>query len=94
LPTSERGRSGQTSTCLGAFTLPRRSLANSQFSHGVLHFYFSDKHDLLTHCVRQYEAACVTRYDEIVASATSVAELEREFSTAMAQALLHQLAGD
>jgi hypothetical protein len=55
LPTLERGRSGQTSTCLGAF---------------------SDKHDLLTHCVRQYEAACVTRYDEIVASATSAAELD------------------
>jgi AcrR family transcriptional regulator len=53
----------------------------------VLHYYFSDKHDLLTHCVRQYEAACVTRYDEIVASATSAAELEQEFSAAMAQTL-------
>jgi hypothetical protein len=37
--------------------------------------------------VRQYEAACVTRYDEIVATATSAEELRREFSTAMAQTL-------
>jgi len=53
----------------------------------VLHYYFSDKEDLITHCVRQYEAACVTRYDEIVATATSAEELKREFSTAMAQTL-------
>jgi AcrR family transcriptional regulator len=78
----------QTLAELGYARTSLREIAqNSQFSHGVLHYYFSDKHDLLTHCVRQYEAACVTRYDEIVASATSAAELEREFSTAMAQTL-------
>jgi len=43
--------------------------------------------DLITHCVRQYEAACVTRYDEIVAAAGSAGELKREFSAAMAQTL-------
>ena len=32
LPTRERGRSGQTSTCLGALTPPRRSLANARRS--------------------------------------------------------------
>jgi AcrR family transcriptional regulator len=53
----------------------------------VLHYYFSDKEDLITHCVRQYEAACVTRYDEIVATAGSAAELRAEFSAAMAQTL-------
>jgi len=37
--------------------------------------------------VRQYEAACVTRYDEIVATAGSAEELQREFSAAMAQTL-------
>jgi AcrR family transcriptional regulator len=70
-----------------ARTSLREIAQNSQFSHGVLHYYFSDKEDLLTHCVRQYEAACVTRYDEIVASASSAEELKREFSTAMAQTL-------
>ena len=53
----------------------------------MLHYYFNDKQDLLIHCVRQYEAACVTRYDEIVATASSAEELKREFSAAMAETL-------
>ena len=35
LPTFERGRSAQTSTCLGALTLPMRSLTNAVTSAGV-----------------------------------------------------------
>jgi AcrR family transcriptional regulator len=78
----------QTLAELGYARTSLREIAqNSPFSHGVLHYYFSDKKDLITHCVRQYEAACVTRYDEIVAAATSAGELEREFSAAMAQTL-------
>ena len=78
----------QTLAELGYARTSLREIAqNSQYSHGVLHYYFSDKQDLLTHCVRQYEAACVTRYDEIVASAGSAEELQREFSAAMAQTL-------
>jgi AcrR family transcriptional regulator len=87
----------QTLAELGYARTSLREIAqNSQFSHGVLHYYFSDKQDLLIHCVRQYEAACVTRYDEIVATAGSAAELKKEFSAAMAQTLrtdapLHRL---
>src|SRR5208282_3871532 len=78
----------QTLAELGYARTSLREIAqNSQFSHGVLHYYFSDKKDLLTHCVRQYEAACVTRYDEIVATASSAEELKREFSAAMALTL-------
>lgn len=78
----------QTLAELGYARTSLREIAqNSQFSHGVLHYYFSDKQDLLTHCVRQYEAACVTRYDEIVGTASSAEELKREFSAAMAQTL-------
>ena len=78
----------QTLAELGYARTSLREIAqNSQFSHGVLHYYFSDKEDLITHCVRQYEAACVTRYDEIVAAASSAAELKRDFSAAMAQTL-------
>jgi AcrR family transcriptional regulator len=78
----------QTLAELGYARTSLREIAqNTDFSHGVLHYYFSDKEDLITHCVRQYEAACVTRYDEIVATATSAEELKREFSTAMAQTL-------
>lgn len=78
----------QTLAELGYARTSLREIAqNTQFSHGVLHYYFSDKEDLITHCVRQYEAACVTRYDEIVASAGSATELKDEFSAAMAQTL-------
>jgi AcrR family transcriptional regulator len=78
----------QTLAELGYARTSLREIAqNSEFSHGVLHYYFSDKQDLLTHCVRQYEAACVTRYDEIVATAGSAEELKSEFSAAMAETL-------
>jgi AcrR family transcriptional regulator len=78
----------QTLAELGYARTSLREIAQkSPFSHGVLHYYFSDKQDLITHCVRQYEAACVTRYDEIVATARSAGELKREFSEAMAQTL-------
>jgi AcrR family transcriptional regulator len=78
----------QTLAELGYARTSLREIAQkSPFSHGVLHYYFSDKHELITHCVRQYEAACVTRYDEIVATAGSAQELKREFGAAMAQTL-------
>jgi AcrR family transcriptional regulator len=69
---------------------------NSEFSHGVLHYYFSDKFELITYCVRQYKAECVTRYDGIVADAGSAAELREGFGRAMAgtlrdDAALHRL---
>jgi AcrR family transcriptional regulator len=60
---------------------------NSDFSHGVLHYYFADKFELITYCVRQYKAECVTRYDSIVATAGSAAELSRGFGAAMAATL-------
>jgi AcrR family transcriptional regulator len=69
---------------------------NSDFSHGVLHYYFSDKIELITYCVRQYKAECVTRYDNIVATAGSAEELKRGFGAAMAatlreEATMHRL---
>jgi AcrR family transcriptional regulator len=69
---------------------------NSQFSHGVLHYYFADKFELITYCVRQYKAECVTRYDAIVATATAGDELLAGFGAAMAgtlrdDATLHRL---
>jgi AcrR family transcriptional regulator len=69
---------------------------NSEFSHGVLHYYFSDKIELITYCVRQYKAECVTRYDNIVATAGSADELKRGFGAAMAatlreEATMHRL---
>ena len=49
-----------------ARTSLREIAQNSPYSHGVVHYYFADKAELITYCVRQYKAECVTRYDEIV----------------------------
>jgi AcrR family transcriptional regulator len=70
-----------------ARTSLREIAQNSEFSHGVLHYYFSDKADLITQCVRQYNAYCVTRYDQIVASSASPGELKRDFAAGLAKTL-------
>ena len=81
-----------TRTTLAELGYARTSLreiaANSSFSHGVLHYYFRDKVDLITHSVRQYKAECVDRYDEIVASAGDGDELAARFARAMATTLV------
>lgn len=79
-----------------ARTSLREIAQNSEYSHGVLHYYFSDKLDLIAHAVRQYEAICVTRYDEVVASAESAEDLRTEFAatffgTLQTDAAIHRL---
>lgn len=87
----------QTLAELGYARTSLRDIAqNSKFSHGVLHYYFSDKIELITYCVRQYKAECVTRYDNVVATAGSPEGLRREFGAVMAGTLrddaqLHRL---
>jgi AcrR family transcriptional regulator len=66
--------------------------ANSEFSHGVLHYYFRDKVDLITHCVREYKAQCVTRYDEVVATASSASELAAGFLDKLSETLVEEAA--
>ncbi len=76
----------QTLSTLGYARTSLREIAqNSVFSHGVLHYYFTDKVDLITCCVRQYKARCVTRYDQITADATSYDDFERGFLASLAQ---------
>lgn len=87
----------QTLSELGYARTSLREIAqNSVFSHGVLHYYFTDKVDLITCCVRQYKARCVTRYDRITADATTRDELERDFLAGLARTvredgLMHRL---
>jgi AcrR family transcriptional regulator len=64
-----------------ARTSLREIAQNSAFSHGVLHYYFRDKLDLVAEAVRIFEDMCVTRYDEAVATSTTAEELRHEFST-------------
>ncbi len=67
-----------------ARTSLREIAQNSEFSHGVLHYYFRDKVELITACVRQYKAECVTRYDEIVVTATTAEGRRKDVADALA----------
>ena len=54
----------QTLSELGYARTSLREIAqNCRITHGVLHYYFRDKVDLILCSVRQYKARCVTRYD-------------------------------
>ncbi|WP_025032968.1 TetR/AcrR family transcriptional regulator [Bradyrhizobium sp. DOA9] len=79
---------------LGELGFARTSLReiaqNSAFTHGVFHYYFSDKLDLICCCVRHYKAKCVTRYDEVVATATSRDELTEGFLAKLAATLQNE----
>jgi AcrR family transcriptional regulator len=78
----------QTLSELGYARTSLREIAqNSDFSHGVLHYYFHDKVDLITEGVRQYKAECVTHYDEIVANSRTADELRHGFGEGMAATL-------
>jgi AcrR family transcriptional regulator len=87
----------QTLSELGyARTSVREIAQNSAFTHGVLHYYFRDKVDLILCSVRQYKARCVTRYDEVTAAARSCEELVDGFLSVLAETLrqeahLHRL---
>ncbi|MDX6264499.1 MAG: hypothetical protein QOH84_6187 [Kribbellaceae bacterium] len=67
-----------------ARTSLREIAQNSDFSHGVLHYYFRDKVELIMFCVKLYKAECVTRYDQIVATARSADQLRTDFAQALA----------
>lgn len=60
---------------------------NSAFSHGVLHYYFADKFELITYCVWQYKSECVKRYDSIMATAATPDDLSIGIGAAMAGTL-------
>jgi AcrR family transcriptional regulator len=87
----------QTLSELGYARTSLREIAqNSSFSHGVLHYYFRDKVELITYCVRQYKSACSRRYDTIVATADSADELASGFldaliTTLVEDATMHRL---
>jgi AcrR family transcriptional regulator len=71
-----------------ARTSLREIAQHTAFSHGVLHYYFRDKVELITYCVRRYKAVCVLRYDEVIAAARTGEELSSGFAEAMASTLV------
>jgi AcrR family transcriptional regulator len=79
-----------------ARTSLREIAQKSEFTHGVLHYYFTDKVDLICCCVRHYKSKCVTRYDQITSAAQSRDELMKGFleklgETVRDEAPMHRL---
>jgi len=79
---------------LGELGYARTSLReianNSEFTHGVVHYYFRDKIDLISYCVRYYKTKCARRYDEVVETATTAEELAGGFLGKMTQTLVEE----
>ena len=78
-------------TTLGAMGYAKASLReianNSAFSHGVVHYYFADKLELVIYSVRHYKARCVTRYDAVVRDSTTPAELVDAFAAKLIETI-------
>ena len=79
---------------LGELGYARSSLReiaqNSEFSHGVVHYYFEDKLELIVYCVRQYKETCVRRYDGVVAESTSADELVEAFANKLVETIIDE----
>lgn len=70
-----------------ANTSLREIAQNSEFSHGVLHYYFADKNELIRYCVRLYKRRCVRRYDRVGTDASRADEVLDQFVVALLQSL-------
>jgi TetR/AcrR family transcriptional regulator, transcriptional repressor of bet genes len=68
-----------------ARTSLREIANNSEFSHGVVHYYFADKLELIVYCVRYYKARCVTRYDAVLAESTTAEGLLEAFAAKLVE---------
>ena len=79
---------------LGELGYARSSLReianNSEFSHGVVHYYFHDKLELIVFCVRYYKETCVHRYDGVVAEATSPDDLAERFGDKLVETIVEE----
>ena len=87
----------QTLAELGYARTSLREIAqNSAFSHGVLHYYFNDKIDLILCSVRQYKARFVRRYDQVTAAANTASAVldgfcDKLLETMTEEAHMHRL---
>jgi AcrR family transcriptional regulator len=73
---------------LGYARTSLRTIAdNTEFSHGLLHYYFADKTELITYCVRRYKESCMQRYEGLLAVASTPAELAEACGEGLAATL-------
>jgi AcrR family transcriptional regulator len=79
-----------------ARTSLREIAQNSPFTHGVVHYYFENKTELVVYSVRYYKARCVSRYDSVVEGSRTADELVDGFADRLAgtireEAAMHRL---
>jgi len=73
---------------LGYARTSLRTIADqTSFSHGLLHYYFTDKTELITYCVRRYKTACAERYEGLVAAASTPGEFAEACGNGLAATL-------
>jgi AcrR family transcriptional regulator len=79
---------------LGELGYARTSLRdiahNSPYSHGVLHYYFADKLELVAYSVTYYKMRCVHRYDEVVETSRNEQELLERFAAKLVETLVDE----
>ncbi|WP_084151846.1 TetR/AcrR family transcriptional regulator [Nocardioides halotolerans] len=75
-----------------ARTSLREIASNSPYSHGVLHYYFADKLELVAYSITHYKQRCVTRYDEVVERSTTPEALVEAFAARLVETLLEETA--
>jgi TetR/AcrR family transcriptional repressor of bet genes len=63
---------------------------NSDFTHGVVHYYFADKLELIVYGVQEYKKTCVTRYDVVVAASTTADELVDAFIAKLRETIIDE----
>ena len=77
---------------LGELGYARTSLrdiaSNSPFSHGVLHYYFADKLELVAYSVTYYKMRCIHRYDQVVEESTTEQELLDGFAAKLVETIV------
>jgi AcrR family transcriptional regulator len=73
-----------------ARTSLREIAANSEFSHGVIHYYFRDKTELIVFCVKHYKTQCMHRYDSVVQEATTADDMLSGFADKLVQTLTEE----
>ncbi|WP_460801193.1 TetR/AcrR family transcriptional regulator [Microbacterium sp. GXF6406] len=62
--------------------------AHTGLSLGILHYYFDDKDDLIGQAVWQSKVECAHRYDAVVATSLTSAELAEGFGAELAATLV------
>ena len=79
---------------LGELGYARTSLrdiaSNSPFSHGVLHYYFADKLELVIYSITYYKMQCVSRYDRVMEESTTEQELVDAFAAKLAETIVEE----